>query len=356
MKKIGTEEHFWTQYFMDHLQARKKYPKADSVLDEKGEKTWRWWNSAEEYYSWLPDTTIRGLCNIDIRLKEMDEAGIDMLVLSFNGSINEFDAAEGIALTKRVNDIIAGIVREHPDRFVSFAGVFLKEPKAAADELERGVKELGFKGTMILPHVVGEYIDARKYWPLFERAAKLGVPVYIHPEFPPRERLKQYEGYPELVGGMWGYGAETGLAAVRLICSGIFDEYPGLQVILGHMGEALPYWIPRLDRSWSSGGRHTLLTNREIAAGADVRPLAEKIRKPPSYYMKNNFFMTISGMYWQPVLQLVCSAIGVDRVLFAIDSPFAPSKPAAQFIESVPIPEADKEKICHANIEKLLKL
>ena len=182
------------------------------------------------------------------------EAGIDMLVLSFNPNINEFDAAEGIALTKRVNDILAGIVRKYPDRFASFAGVFLKEPKQAADELERAVKELGFKGTMTLPHVEGEYIDAKKYWPVFERAAKLGVPVYIHPEFPPRERLKQYAGYPELVGGMWGYAAETGFAALRLICSGIFDEYPGLQIILGHMGESLPYWIPRLDRALEQWG------------------------------------------------------------------------------------------------------
>jgi len=356
MKIIGIEEHFWPQYFIDYFQARKKYPRIERVLDESGQKTWRWWDSSEEYHPWLPDISISKLCDIEGRLRDMDETGIDMLVLSFNPPVDEFDAAEGTALYQKVNDIIALSVKKYPDRFASFTSLFLKDPRAAADELERAVRQLGFKGAMILPHVEGEYIDAKKYWPVFESAARLHVPVYIHPQFPPRERLKLYSGYPELIGPMWGYPAETGFAALRLICSGIFDEYPSLQIILGHMGESLPFWLPRFDRSWNSLRGHTLLTNREIAEGADARPLAEKIKNPPSYYIKNNFFVTISGMFWQPALQFVCSAIGADRVLFAIDSPFESSKVAVQFIESVSIPDGDKEKICHLNTEQLFNL
>ena len=340
MKKIATEEHYYSQYFVDYFQSRKKYPRIEIVVDKVGREVLRRWDSAQEYHSFMPVEVANKLCDSgEGRLRDMDEVGIDMQVLSFPMPIYDFDTAEGTTVISKVNDAIGAAVREHPDRFAGFAALFLKDPDAAADELERAVKQLGLKGTLVLPHVEGEYIDAKKYWPVFETAARLGVPVYIHPDSPSPDRLKQYSDYPELVGAMWGYAAETGLAAMRLICSGIFDEYPGLQIILGHMGEALPYWLWRMDNSWRG------------------RPgLARKLKKAPSEYIKNNFFITTSGMLWLPALLCSYLALGADRILFAVDYPFGLGKETVQFIESAPICDSDKEKICHSNVEKLLKL
>ena len=241
MKKIAIEEHCFTQYFVDFLQSRKEFPRIESTLGEKGQKIWRWWNSSQEYQPWLPAAVVSKISDLgEGRLKDMDEAGIDMQVISFSNNLDWSDAAEGTDMTKRINDIFAQAVNKYPNRFAALAAMYLKDPNAAADELERSVKQLGFRGGMVVPHVNGEFIDDKKYWPAFEKAAQLNVPIYIHPTFPPPDRLKQYSGYPELVGAMWGYGAETGLAAIRLICSGIFDQYPDLKIILGHMGEALP--------------------------------------------------------------------------------------------------------------------
>jgi len=360
MKKIAIEEHCFTQYFLDFLQSRKEFPRIESTLDEKGQKTWRWWNSSQEYQPWLPAAVASKICD-DIgesRLEDMDEAGIDMQVLSFSTNIDWLDATEGTNLTKKVNDIFAEAVNKYPNRFAAFAALYLKDSNAAADELDRSVKQLGFRGAMVVPHVNGEFIDDKKYWPVFQKAAQLDVPVYIHPTFPPPDRLKQYSGYPELVGAMWGYGAETGLAAVRLICSGVFDQYPDLKIILGHMGEALPFWMPRLDGRMQSSTSTTLtlVRNRERKEITDLTPLAGKLKKLPSQYIKDNFFVTTSGIFWQPVMQFVSSVLGTDKILFAVDYPFESSKEAAQFIESLAMPDDDKERISHLNAQRLLRL
>ena len=357
MRKIAVEEHCFTQRYVDFFQSRKEYPKLESVLDEKGNKVWRWKTSDQECQTWFPSAVVSRICDIeDIRLKDMDEAGIDMQVLSFNANIDMLGSTEGTALTKEINDIIAGAIRKHPDRFAGFARLFLKSPDAAADELERAVEQSGFKGAMVLSHVEGEYIDARKFWPVFERAAKLDVPVYIHPTFPPPERLKPFAGYPELVGPAWGYAVEAGMTAVRLICSGIFDQYPGLKIILGHMGEALPFWMSRLDQWVQTPTSHALQTHRDIKEKANSLLLARKLKKLPSHYIKDNFWVTTSGMFWQPVVEFVSSVLGAEKILFAVDYPFESNKQAAQFAESMTIPAGDKEKICHANAEKLLRI
>jgi len=171
-----------------------------------------------------------------------------------------------------------------------------------------------------------------------EMAEKLGVPIYLHPRIPSPDMVKPYLSYPVLSTAMWGYGAEVSLHALRLICSGVFDQFPKLTIILGHMGEALPYWLWRLDSRWQIGGG------------------ANKLKKLPSEYIKDNFFITTSGMFWQPPLICACSALGADRILFAVDYPMEPNKEAVQFMEEAPICDSDKEKICHLNTEKLLML
>ncbi|MFH1031559.1 MAG: amidohydrolase family protein [Chloroflexota bacterium] len=357
MKKIAIEEHCYTPYYLEFLQTRKKYPKVESITDKKGQKSWKWWHSAEEYMTWLPPAVVAKLCDVGkIRLKDMDEAGIDTQVLSFNTNVDYLDAEEAIKLTKKVNDLFAAAIKKNPERFVGFAAVYLRDPKAAADELERAVKQLGFKGTMILSHCNGEFLDGKKYWPFFARAAKLNAPVYIHPVRPPLERVKQYAGYRELAGPMWGFAAETGLTAMRLICSGIFDEYPNLKIILGHMGEALPFWMTRLDNRMLSRAYGSSLTNLEVKRGVDGTRLSDKLKKLPSQYIRDNFFITISGMQSNPALICALLALGADKILFAVDYPFEENKETVDFMEQAPISEGDKEKIYHLNAEKLFKL
>jgi len=356
VKRIAIEEHCLTDYFLEYLEGRKEYPKLESVVDEEGQRRWRWWDSAGEFTYWLPEFVVNRYSEIgDSRLQYMDEAGVDIQVLSFNYNIDRLNAADALALTRKVNEKMAEAIKKYPDRFVGFTAVAPKDPKASADELERTVKQLGFKGTMILPHVNGEFIDNKKYWPIFERAAKLDVPVYIHPMFPPPERLQPYLEYPDLSGAMWGFGAEAGLAVMRLICSGIFDEYPNLTIILGHLGEAIPFWMWRLDNSMIKAVAHVPKGRRESKDPADI-PLVNKLKRLPSEYFRDNFYVTTSGMMWQPALLCSELAIGADRILFAADYPFESSKEMVDFIESSAISEHDKEKVFHLNAERLLKL
>jgi 2,3-dihydroxybenzoate decarboxylase len=355
MKKIAIEEHFLTEEYIDYLRSRKEYPRLEIVQGENNQERWRLWNSADQYTMWVP-RAIRRLCDIgEGRVKDMDDAGIDMQVLSFPSGIDKLDASEGTAMAKKVNDELSRAVKNYPKRFAGFAALAPKDPGGAADELERAVKQLGLKGAMVLSHVGGEYLDDRKYWVIFERAERLGVPIYVHPAHPSPERQKQYSGYPELAGSLWGFCAEGGLTAMRLICSGIFDEYPGLKIILGHLGEALPFWMWRLDNRWLHSSV-TLMSTREPEKKTEASPLAKRLKKLPSQYIRENFFVTTSGMSWQPAFLCAYLALGADRILFAVDHPMEPSKEAVQFMDSMQISDHDKEKIYHLNAERLLGL
>ena len=326
------------------------------IIEQDHKKYTREWSSADEFMTQPPDGYEK-LCDIDVgRLKDMDEAGIDMQVLSFPLGLEGLEVSVGTRLASEVNDEISVAVKKYPDRFAGFASLALKAPSAAGDELERAVKQLGFKGTMVLPHVGGEFIDAKKYWPTFERAAKLGVPVYIHPIHPPKDRLKQYAGYPKLAGSMWGFAIEAGTAAMRLICSGIFDEYPDLKIILGHLGEALPFWMSRLDDRIQTTTDTAIPPDFEVASKADAILLTKKLKKLPSQYIRDNFFVTTSGILWQPALQCTLMALGADKILFATDYPFEPGREAVEFMETVPISDSNRENILHLNAERLLGL
>jgi predicted TIM-barrel fold metal-dependent hydrolase len=288
------------------------------------------------------------LNHLEKRLKDMDEAGIDMQVLSFF-----FPPREGVdatSMAKSANDRLAKVVEKYPKRFAAFAAIPLQNPDAAANELERAVKQLGFKGTLIPSNPGGgEYLDEQKYRVIFEMAQKLDMPVYIHPGGPSPDTMKPYLAYPVLSRAMWAFGAEAGLDAMRLICSGLFDKYPGLKIILGHMGEGIPYFLWRIDNRW--------LKEKDGQPGAwEADPIGGKLKKKPSQYFKDNFYVSTSGMFWHPVLQFVCLVLGADRILFAADYPPESAMEAAQFIETAPISDSDKEKICHLNAEKLLRL
>jgi predicted TIM-barrel fold metal-dependent hydrolase len=249
-------------------------------------------------------------------------------------------------MAKDANDMLANVCERYPQRFAGYAVLPLQNPEAAANELERAVENLGLKRTMIFSNMKGEYLDNQKYWVILERAEKLGIPIYLHPSQPSPDMIKPYLTYPILSGSMWGYAAEAGLHAMRLICRGTFDRYPGLKIILGHLGEAIPFWLWRMDNRW--------LREKDTVYKDDV--FTNKLKRKPSQYVKNNFYVTTSGMCWPPVLRFVLSVMGADKVLFAADYPPESSVEAAQFIDSMPLSDSDKEKICHLNAEKLLQL
>ncbi len=339
MKRIAIEEHFYTQEYFDYLTSRKDPPRLEITKDEKG-------NQIEklEVFTLAPGVLNELLDIGDGRLRQMDEDGVDMQVLSLmNPGVEAFDVSIGKTLAEKTNDEVAGVVKKYPDRFAGFAALPLQDPPAAAYELERAVKELGLVGAKVNSHVRGEFLDDQKYWVVFERAEKLGVPVYLHPNMPPPDMLKPYLKYIALSGSMLGFAHETGLHAMRLICSGVFDKYPGLKIILGHLGEALPFWLGRMDTRWV----------REAAASD---PIANKIKKNPSEYVKNNFLVTTSGILWQPALLCTYLSLGAERILFSVDYPLQSSKETVEFIDGAPISDIDKEKIYHLNAEKLLRL
>jgi uncharacterized protein len=278
----------------------------------------------------------------DQRLAEMDAGGIDVQVLSHGApGTEQLEADEAIPLAHEANDYLARSIAPHPDRLAAFATLPTAAPAEAADELERAVTELGFKGALINGHVRGQFLDDRKFWPIFERAQRLGVPIYVHPTEPPAAVRAAYYGglAPQAAQALsmagWGWHVDTGLHVLRLIAGGVLDEYPGLQIIVGHMGEALPFFLARSSRVLHE-------------QGGLPRPLEE--------YMAANFHFTTSGMFTYPPLICLLQVIGSDRVMFSVDYPYSSNAEGREFILGAPISEADREKLAFANAERLLGL
>ncbi len=276
----------------------------------------------------------------ETRIPLMDEAGITLLVLSTSspGVQGIGDTAAAITSAKKINDAQAEIIRKYPGRFAGFAAVPTQDPKAAADELERAVKQLAFKGAMILGHTNGEYLDIQKFWVLWERAEALDVPIYLHPAEPLVDQIKIYDGRPEFMGPAWSWGVETGTHALRIIAAGVFDAFPKSTLILGHLGEMLPYMTVRIDEGYEMTFHKT------------------KLKKMPSDYIRENIMITTSGKYSASALMCAIRELGADRILFAGDYPWVTPGEAVELIERVPMSDAERETIYHQNAERLLKL
>lgn len=316
-KIIDLEAHFITPEFAEYIRtlpgARPTLPGGDMVLD-LGEK----------------------------RIGDMVEHGIDMQVLSLvtPPHIQMFEPSVAKKWARQTNNALSAAVKKYPDRFVGLAAIPVQSPKDAVEELERAVKKLGLKGVCIESHARNEYLDDKKYWVIFEKVEELDVPVYLHPSTPSAGILTPYMAYNgRLSGPALGYSAEVSLHVMRLIFSGLFDRYPRLKFILGHMGEGLPYWFPRLDFAWERGSMD--------------RPAIEK---RPSEYLKRNFTVDTSGMFFQPALICAYLAMGADRIGFAVDYPMENTGKALQFMKEAPICDSDKEKIYHGNAEALFNL
>ena len=276
-----------------------------------------------------------------LRLKEMDEAGIDMQVLSHGAPATQrFDPETAVRLARKANDRLHEVVRARPDRFAAFATLPTPDPKAAADELERTVTKLGFVGAMVHGLTNGVFLDDQRFWPIFERAQALDVPLYLHPAAPHpavvEAYYKQYvPDFPNLLSAAWGYTIETATQGLRMVLSGAFETYPRLKIILGHLGEGLPFLLWRIDHALSRPG------NRRI----DFRET-----------FRAHFHITTSGNFCDPALLCSVMEMGADRILFAVDWPFVTNQPAVEWMARAPLATEDVEKILCGNAQRLLRL
>jgi predicted TIM-barrel fold metal-dependent hydrolase len=323
MRTISLEEHFATPGFLDG---------PGRVLKAQASK-----------FGGLADNLLEQLCDLgDKRIAEMDAAQIDMQILSLTSpGAEQLEPAEVTAFARETNDYLADAVRSHPTRFSAFATLPTANPNAAAAELERTIHDYGFKGALINGHIQGHYLDDQVFWPIFERAETLNVPIYLHPTQPPKAVIEaSYAGFTPIVtdmlaGAGWGWHIETALHVIRIILGGTFDRHPGLQLVVGHMGETLPFMLQRLD----------------------VMPTAmTKLGRPISAYLRENIHYTFGGFNYTPTFLDLMLEVGVDRIMFSADYPYASMAQARAFLEQLPISTADRERIAHGNAERLLGL
>ncbi|MDP2644289.1 MAG: amidohydrolase family protein [Desulfobacterales bacterium] len=320
IRTITLEEHFATPAYLEgpgrHLKAR---PQAAKVIEK--------------------------LCDLgDRRIADMDAAGIDVQVLSLHSpGVEQLAAAEAVELARDANDLLAEAVKRHPSRFAGLACLPTSSPDTAADELERMVREHGFKGAVINGHTRGRYLDDEFFWPILKRAEALRVPICLHPTFPPQPVIEAYyagnysaEVASKLSAPGWGWHIETAIHVLRIILSGAFDRFPRLQFIIGHLGEALPFMLPRIDRILSMD-----LT---------------KLGRPMGAYLRENLHYTVSGFNFIPAFLNLLLEVGVDRIMFSTDYPLGSMSEARDFLDQLPLSPVDKERIAHGNAELLLRI
>lgn len=277
------------------------------------------------------------------RIADMDAAGIDVAILALTSpGVQPLPTDQAKALVVRANDYLADAVARHPARFVGLTSVAPQDPVWSGEEIRRGV-ELGFKGVMINSHTQGEYLDEARFDPIFRALSDVGQPLYIHPSTPPDSMIGPMID-AGLDGAIFGFGVETGLHLLRLITSGIFDRYPDLQIMVGHMGEALPYWLYRLD----------FMHQAMVRTGRYER--ISPLKKTIADYMRNNVYVTTSGMAWEPAIKFAQQVLGEDRVLYAMDYPYQYVLDEVRTLDLLDIPDATKKKLMQTNAERAFKL
>jgi uncharacterized protein len=304
------------------------------------------------YYAvhrWPPPLEKRLLDIGEGRIAEMDAQGIDMQVLSMaQPGLEHSPADKAVPVARAFNDRVAEAVNAHPTRFAAFAALPTADPTTAADELNRAVTELNFKGALVNGRTQERFLDDQFFWPIFESAEALGVPIYLHPMPPPKAVYDAYyAGFGDDVSFMlaapaWGWHIETGLHVLRLILAGVFDRFPGLQMIIGHMGEAIPFMLARID---------------EVLRGrTSLDPATQRTELSVPEYFQRNFHITISGIFTDPPLRCAIDTLGIDKILFAVDHPFSSGDVARGFLEQAAISDQEREQIAHGNAERLLNL
>ena len=281
----------------------------------------------------------------DIRLKEMDEFGIELAIQSFNapGVQAVMDVQAAIELAQRANDVLAEEIAKRPDRFAGFAALPLQDPDAACVELTRCIKELGFKGSLVNGFTSKgtadsqHYYDQPEYRSFWACVQDLGMPLYLHPRNPVANRMQSYEGHPWLENSSWAFAMETSIHTLRLLGSGIFDQYPEIQLVVGHLGERIPYDLWRVDH--------------RIKKSPQGLPAKKTMRE----YMLSNVHLTTSGNFWDPTLHCAMTEVGADRIMFSVDYPFETTEDAVKWFDTSEISETDRLKIGRTNAIELFK-
>jgi 5-carboxyvanillate decarboxylase len=288
---------------------------------------------------------MRCLTDLDqLRIQHMDEAGIDHQVIALTApGVQVMDKATAVSFAALANDQLAAAVRRHPTRFTGMIAVAPQDPTAAAKEIQRGVNQLGMHSVIINSHTQGEYLSDPKFWDIFAAAEALNVPIYLHPNSLPRNMFQPFHECG-LDGAIYGFGVETGLHALRIITAGVFDRFPKLQMIIGHMGEALPFWSYRLDYMHNA----TVKSQRYES----VKPL----KKKPSEYLRDNFYITNSGVAWEPAIKFTQAVVGVDRVLYAMDYPYQYLADEVVAMDNMTMSAEDKKKFFQTNAEAVFKI
>ena len=316
MRRVALEEHF--------------------VINEPRHVE-RWLTLVPDVPRSITDKLLSVLSDVgERRLAAMSAAGIDMAVLSNVGSVQGvLEPALALDLSREANDYLANLVRSHPTRYAGFATVPLQDPAAGARELERAITQLGLKGAMVIGHTNGEYLDSDRFRPFWEVAEALEVPVYLHAADPLAMPLT-YAGRPELIGATWSWTAETAAHTLRIVFGGIFERFPNVKLLLGHMGETLPYLLWRLDaRAGAFGGSPAL------KPGASIR---------------RNVAITTAGLFADEPLQCALRALGEDSVMFSVDHPFESMSAASSWFDKAALPDDLREKVSHGNATRILKL
>ncbi|WP_024506265.1 amidohydrolase family protein [Bradyrhizobium sp. ARR65] len=323
MRTITLEEHFATPGFLDgpgrdlREQARQVGSRAERLM--------------------------RDLCDIgDGRIAQMDAAGIDMQVVSLTApGVEQLEAAEAVVLAREANDALAEAIATRPTRLSGFAALPIAVPDQAAKELERRFSHQAFAGAVINGHQRGRYLDDKFFWPVLEAAESLGAPIYLHPTRPPKPVIDaSFGGFAPLVTEMlagpgFGWHIETAVHVLRMVLGGVFDRFPKLQIVIGHMGEGLPFFMQRVD----------------------VMPIElTRLKRQVSEYLRENLHYTFAGFNFPPTFLDLLLEVGVSRIMFSADYPYGSMAKARAFLEQIPVSAADRARIAHGNAEKLFRL
>jgi 2,3-dihydroxybenzoate decarboxylase len=338
-KRIATEEAFATREIIKAYR---------DLLARNGSQDIGF-NSLMGYYLNNPSDRTRAVSERlqDLgarRIADMDATGIDVQILSLTSpGVQIFDTDRAVRLAHAANDELAAAIAAHPNRYAGLAAIAPQNPAAAAAELERGVRKLGLKGAIINSHTHGEYLDHPKFWDILAAAETFDVPIYLHPNTPSNDMIKPFMDRG-LDGAVFGFAVETALHALRLVVSGAFDRFPNLKIVLGHLGEGLPYWLFRID----------------FMHGASVRSgryaSQPKLKRKASEYLRENFYYTTSGMAWTPPIQYVQSVIGMDRVMYAMDYPYQFVPEEVNVTDNLPINYENLKAFYQTNAECVFKL
>ncbi len=331
---IAVEEHFMLP---ELLAAGQRYLSSPAAAHSG----WREAGAALED----ADRDRRGALTLDLgegRIAAMDAAGIDLALLSIStvANLQMLDAAEATPLARHANDALAQAVADHPTRFAGLAAVAPQDPSQAAAEIERAVNQLSLSGVVVNSHTQGEYLDAPRFAPIWEAVQACGAPLYLHPSLLPAGAVDPYLDYG-LMAAMWGYAADASLHALRIILSGTLDRYPGVQLVLGHLGEHIPFSLPRLDA-------------HHVQTRAKTHP---DLQRKPSEYVREQVLVSTSGMNHAPASVRFCiETLGADRVMFAADYPFEDPGPEVSAFRTTELSATERSALAHANAERVFSL